>query len=155
MTYTPTEWNCGDALTAEKMNKIERGVSDMNGEYTPNEWSCGDTITAEKLNHIEQGIADSGGSSDFSTAEVTVSNQDGVMFLLSTVTDDGREGASFSFPLVDVSYGTVQAVLYKGTAYGLILVESINVTTTGAAEYNESDGILIITGDCTITIIGR
>ena len=23
MAYTPTEWNCGDTITAEKMNKIE------------------------------------------------------------------------------------------------------------------------------------
>ena len=26
--------------------------------YTPKTWECGETITAEKLNHIEDGIAD-------------------------------------------------------------------------------------------------
>ena len=32
--------------------------------YTPTEWQCGDTITAEKMNKIEQGIANSGGGSE-------------------------------------------------------------------------------------------
>lgn len=26
MTYTPTQWNTGDKITAEKMNKLEQGV---------------------------------------------------------------------------------------------------------------------------------
>ena len=26
MAYTPTEWNTGDVITAEKMNKLEQGV---------------------------------------------------------------------------------------------------------------------------------
>lgn len=26
MAYTPTQWNTGDVITAEKMNKLEQGV---------------------------------------------------------------------------------------------------------------------------------
>ena len=26
MAYTPTQWNTGDVITADKMNKLERGV---------------------------------------------------------------------------------------------------------------------------------
>lgn len=29
--------------------------------YTKQTWECGDVITAEKLNHMEDGIANSGG----------------------------------------------------------------------------------------------
>lgn len=29
--------------------------------YTKQTWECGDTITAEKLNHMEDGIADASG----------------------------------------------------------------------------------------------
>ena len=29
--------------------------------YEPTVWQCGDTITAEKLNKLEQGVANSGG----------------------------------------------------------------------------------------------
>lgn len=32
--------------------------------YTPTEWETGQTITAEKLNKLEQGVADAGGGSD-------------------------------------------------------------------------------------------
>lgn len=32
--------------------------------YTPTEWKCGDTITAEKLNKMEDGIANAGGGSE-------------------------------------------------------------------------------------------
>ena len=31
MSYTPTEWNCGDTITADKMNKIEQGIADCCG----------------------------------------------------------------------------------------------------------------------------
>ncbi len=33
--------------------------------YTPTEWNTGDTITAEKLNNMEQGIASAGGGGAF------------------------------------------------------------------------------------------
>ena len=32
MAYTPTQWNDGDLITAEKMNKLEQGVAEA--EYT-------------------------------------------------------------------------------------------------------------------------
>lgn len=28
MAYTPTEWNCGDTITADKMNNLEEGVQE-------------------------------------------------------------------------------------------------------------------------------
>lgn len=28
MSYTPTEWDSGDIITAEKLNKIEQGISE-------------------------------------------------------------------------------------------------------------------------------
>ena len=31
MGYTPTEWNTGDVITAEKLNKIEEGIKDAPG----------------------------------------------------------------------------------------------------------------------------
>ena len=34
MAYTPTEWNCGDTITAEKMNKIAQGIADSGGVLT-------------------------------------------------------------------------------------------------------------------------
>lgn len=31
MSYTPTEWQTGDTITAEKLNKLENGVADSSG----------------------------------------------------------------------------------------------------------------------------
>lgn len=31
MAYTPTEWQTGDIVTAEKLNKLENGVADSSG----------------------------------------------------------------------------------------------------------------------------
>ena len=32
MSYTPTNWQTGDVITAEKLNKLENGVSSASGE---------------------------------------------------------------------------------------------------------------------------
>ena len=31
MAYTPTEWQCGDTITADKLNKLEQGVANASG----------------------------------------------------------------------------------------------------------------------------
>ena len=33
MSYTPTTWNTGDTITAEKLNNLEGGVSYLDGNY--------------------------------------------------------------------------------------------------------------------------
>lgn len=38
--------------------------------YEPTTWQCGDTITAEKLNKMEQGIAESGGGKEIVTLNI-------------------------------------------------------------------------------------
>lgn len=83
MAYTPTEWKCGDIVTAEKLNAMERGVADMNAEYVPNEWKCGDIVSAEKLNHMEQGIANGCGGDSW-----TVLTEESV----TTESDPGGSG---------------------------------------------------------------
>lgn len=85
-----------------------------------------------------------GGSSDFSTAAVTYNNSAGSQFMLSHIMPEG-DG---SFPAIDGESWTVQAILYKGKAIGLILGGT--VTIEGSASY--SAPILTVTGDCTITI---
>ena len=142
MAYTPNEWACGDTLTAEKLNNIERGISEMNSEYVPTEWQCGDTITAEKLNKIEQGIANAGGgSSDFSTAEVTISG--GI--------------ASNAFPVyenerIDVRYAGNESITVIIGADGLAVNPPDGYTSTSGAIQSLGKEGYLITGDCTITI---
>ena len=147
MAYTPNEWACGDTLTAEKLNNIERGISEMNDEYVPTEWQCGDTITAEKLNKIEQGIASGGGSSDFSTATVTVTAPGGNYYIPNVV--DGE----YSFLSAFVSFGTQGTQNFTVPLYkGVVGVLFDNNTIEGSGNVEIHGEVAIITGDCTITI---
>ena len=158
MAYEATEWMCGDTVTAEKLNKLERGVQDIMSDYVPTVWECGDVITAEKLNKLEQAVASGGGSSDLSTAEVTVVNSTenlGIDLVLPVCAEENAMGQGFPAcltPFNSVSVGTYNASvpMYKGTALGIIMTSDVNVSTEGAVTFN--NGRLIITGDCTITI---
>lgn len=35
MAYEPTEWKCGDTITAERLNKLEQGVANIGGGTEP------------------------------------------------------------------------------------------------------------------------
>ena len=152
MAYTPTEWSCGEAITAEKLNKLERGVEDMAESYEPTNWQCGDIITAEKLNKLEQAVANGGGGEcDFSTAEVTVTNNTidyvGATAPFSTIYGAMGEqacsiGTNNFTVIVDANKGTVLHFAYPGY--------DIQVTGSGSVEIEGTD--CFITGDCTITI---
>lgn len=164
MAYTPTEWACGDTVTEEKLNAMERGIADMNAEYVPNTWACGDVITADKLNHMEQGIANGGGgSSDFSTAEVTVAYSPAssgggaspglkVYGLINIDDEVGVQCDPVTIP--DNSSKNLIVPLYKGkTSLSLSSEpEDVNWDIEGAYSFDDETGNTIITGDCAITI---
>ena len=163
MAYTPTEWACGDVVTAEKMNNIERGVSEIMSEYVPTEWSCGDVITAEALNKIEQGIAnaDSGGG-DFNTAQVTLISAYGGAFSMVDfspyqqppygdhavfVTSDGQFVLS---PETTSEQGETFTMIYLGDSVKLVAQDN-TTQISGNVEQVPGSHAYIITGDCTLT----
>lgn len=49
--------------------------------YTPTNWQDGDIITADKLNHLEQGIAANGQAIEDATLEFSDPNNDGNIVL--------------------------------------------------------------------------
>jgi len=154
MSYEPTTWVTGDIITATKLNNIESGVQSVSSSYTPTTWATGDIITATKLNNIEQGIANAGGgSSDFSTAEVTIANNTGSLVTFDSPLIEEDEG-EFLVMNETIFNGerTLVIVLYKGRSASDINIDttSDNITVTGNATYE--DQRLVITGDCTITI---
>lgn len=61
MSYTPTEWESTDVVTATRLNALEQAVGDLNMSYTPNVWQNGDILTADKMNALEQAVASGGG----------------------------------------------------------------------------------------------
>lgn len=145
MSYTKTTWANGDTITAEKLNNAESGIEEINMSYEKQTWSNGDTITAEKLNYMENGISD-GGSSDFTTANVTINAIGFSGQVQISHTEDF--GMSSSVYIESGQSASVTAVLYKG------ICESWSAdgdATAVSGDATIDDGMAYISGDCTIT----
>ena len=92
-----------------------------------------------------------GGSSDFSTAEVTIVNNtgDGTSFDGAII----KNGNININTRLDEGTNILTLVLYKGVSYcGTYDIDMSTAVITGDAEYTSEDNCYIITGDCTITI---
>lgn len=157
MSYEPTTWVTGDIITATKLNNIESGVQSVSSSYTPTTWATGDIITAVKLNNIEQGIANAGGgSSDFSTATVTVVNNTNVNYTFSGAFFYSDEQIIDSELYAERNGTTTGDIIIKNNAVSALGFDSVptpdktvaiagNITESVAFHYE-------VTGDCTITV---
>lgn len=169
-TQKGRNWSSGDIVTAANLSSIERGVSAVAEEYTPTTWTNGNTVTATGLNNIEQGIVNAGGgSSDLSTAEVTVVNSLSTFVSITFygAIGDYSEDFDFSPNTLPNCVCTKYAEQSRNTTevYNLALYEehgimsmnsSYTVSVTGNIELlmtEEEYVIYDITGDCTITVL--
>lgn len=154
-TQKGRNWSSGDIVTAANLSLIERGVSEVAEEYTPTTWANGDTVTATALNNIEQGIANAGGggSSDFSTATLTVNgNFTQSDLFIAPVVEKDPNNEDIAFPQIQSGNSTYTVILYKGRSVLMCMgSQSRTITVSGNIE-NVYTGVYIITGDCTITI---
>lgn len=93
-----------------------------------------------------------GGSSDFSTAQMTIAgNESSIGLTCAYLYEDSGE-AAVVVSSGGIFLGEYTVPLYKGVAIAQLDYKEIgNVVVTGNATINE-DGAIIITGDCTITI---
>ena len=149
MSYTPTEWKPNDIATAARWNKLEQRVGELNMSYTPNVWIDGQVPTAAKLNALEQAVASGGGSSDFSTAEVTFVNYVNGGVKAAICLDYGEIKVSVADMLISDSPETLTICMYGGMAN--VILDDENATTTGDIS-NDGDYNYTVTGDGTITI---
>ena len=152
---TARNWSSGDIVTAANLSSIERGVSAVAEEYTPTTWANGNTVTAAALNNIEQGIVNSG-SSDFSTAEVTVNASKDIQISAPVIYEAGELSPKTPALINGFTYIhdydgelTLTMALYKGSVLINFYTEG-NVSSTGNITVKGSQAL--ITGDCTITI---
>lgn len=112
-------------------------------------------------NKVEIGASSGGGSSDFSTAEVTVINNTGHNngLAIPTICEANELGegspAMILNTMVCPSGETTRRVcLYKGLAYcSGVFPPASSITTSGNITIDENDNVNI-TSDCTITIRG-
>ena len=96
----------------------------------------------------------SGGTSDFTTAEVTVTSGEGTTNTLALpIIVDSEYYSICTVANNDIGTTIYTVPLYKGEADALIIsVSPPTVAVTGSAEYVSADGYIAITGDCTITL---
>lgn len=154
-----------DDATSEVKKAV---IIDADGTETDIAGGGGD-VTVEALSVTENGIYSeagkayspvtvnvAGGSSDFSTAQVTIVNNTttDVDIYMPVQFDDEEEDYSFLTYEAHVVEGetlTVTTVLYKGiTDAYLFNSQLFNVSVLGNVEYDSPN--FEITGDCTITI---
>lgn len=164
-TQKGRNWSSGDIVTAANLQSIERGVSSLAEEYTPTTWANGNTVTAAALNNIEQGIVD-GGSSDFSTAQVTLiatvqEGTTGAIGMISVVTPYIAEGYIDITADFGVETKTLAVVMYgdggtplrfiDGQMGGTYIAEE--PVATGDITFDEEKVCYVVTGDGTISIV--
>lgn len=123
-----------------------------NGTYDPAD------DNANGYSSVKVEVEGGGGSSDFSTANLTLINNSRESLSITIPTCFESTDAPFGFPFITSftnevasnETATFKVALYKATA---LLTGMIgNITTSGNVTYNEEYGIYIVTGDCTITI---
>ena len=101
-------------------------------------------------------VSAGGGSSDFTVAKISVTNQHSDAIQLNIANADDDENTSSD--QINISGGStvdnINVILYKGNAYGTLfdsngqLIEE-DVTVSGDVEFDEGD--VTVTGDGTIT----
>lgn len=96
-----------------------------------------------------------GGSSDFSTAQVTIVNNlanQNVEVIVAHITVD-EDGLTYLTYANRQSTITIDVALYKGVSFGAlgqIISENVEITATGGIEMDETD--FMVTSNGTITI---
>ena len=106
-------------------------------------------------------ISGGGGSSDFSTAEVTIVNTYSSDFMIQmaiTKSEDGMDATLGMLTSWQIDSGMIaNVILYKGSAGAMIDGFPLNapptIATSGNIQNMEGHSYLI-TGDCTITLSG-
>ena len=153
MSYTPTIWVRGDTASSERLNKLETAVGEMNMSYSPHTWVTDEDITAARLNALEQGVAaGGGGSSDYSTAELTVIGYNGLTYFQPPIFPCLVNNVLKTSLLVEqeLNEQSYTVPLYKGTAVGLTMVSVMAVS--GSVTFDSTTGEITITGNGTITV---
>ena len=93
-----------------------------------------------------------GGSSDFSTAEVTITNTTDMTIYMIVYSDDWN--CSYISVIGDSDADTFSTILYNGKTLAFVTFasDSPEISTTGDVEYDEDSEGFYITGNGTITI---
>lgn len=126
------------------------------GQFEIKELTATENKTYEKdgevYNKVTVNVSGGGGSSDFSTAEVTITNSTSsniTQSCIAVIEYAGEEGLTSTLPPLGANQSiTCDMVLFKGTQ-GFYAPDDVYITVTG--DITEEEGWITITGDGTIT----
>lgn len=132
-------------VTSGELTTVANAIREKNGTSSSLSWPDG----------FVSGISSGGGgSSDFSTATLTVNgnfNAEADLFIAPLVEKDPNNG-DIALPLIQSGNSTYTVILYKGKSALMYMgKKSITITVSGNIE-TVNRGVYIITGDCTINI---
>ena len=118
-------------------------------DYLPGSIKHLNMLLGEQLTEGEGG----GGSSDFSTATMTVNgNFTQSDLFIAPVIEKDPNNEDIAFPQIQSGNSTYTVILYKGRSVLMFMgSQSRTITVSGNIE-TASTGVYIITGDGTITI---
>jgi len=118
MSYTPTEWNNGDVITAEKLNKLENGVAaggSGGGVLVVNMNSATGTLdkTWQEIFDAKIAVIIIEEEDAFSSAFVTGAFDNVVYYAVTAISSMGEEFAYIQFktdspdgyPVIDIDDG--------------------------------------------------
>lgn len=131
-------------VTSGELTSVANAIREKNGTSSSLSWPNG----------FVSGIGSGGGgSSDFSTATLTVNGDltQSDLFIAPGVEKDPNN-EDIAFPMIQSGNSTYTVILYKGRSTLMYMGrQSRTITVSGNIETVDT-GIYIITGDCTITI---
>lgn len=135
---------------AEKTYSIHDKWTDIDKLNNVDIKSVDGVIESVKVNGEEAG---GGGSSDFSTATLTVNgNFTQSDLFVAPVVEKDPNNEDIAFPQLKSGNSTYTVILYKGRSTLMFMgSQSRTITVSGNIE-TVATGVYIITGDCTITI---
>lgn len=109
--------------------------------------------SANGYSSVTVNVEGGGGSSDFSTAILTVNgNFKQSDLFIAPLIDKDPNNEDIAFPMIQSGNSTNTVILYKGRSSLLFMgSQSRTITVSGNIE-DVGSGAYIITGDCTITI---
>lgn len=107
--------------------------------------------SANGYSSVTVNVEGGGGSSDFSTAEVTVVNNTGDAISTANMIRIS-DGYIADAGVINAGTDNITAVLYKNTARWMISTGTVTATGNATIETSPRGTGVIITGDCTITI---
>ena len=133
-------------VTSGELTTVANAIRAKNGTSSNLSWPDG------FVSGISSGSGGGGGSSDFSTAEVAIVNNDEVTrdFYLPIIDNINEPHASFGTIQVQQGNTNVTAILYENLC-GCSILGGGTVTVTGNATVIRPT-MVAISGDCTITI---